>query len=152
MTRAARRQQPTQWTRLPVLAKIFKLIIYEMTNSLDALAQGNEEFDDEDEDDDDEDTTDTEDLEDGGGDNVNGKMTDLSKLLDPAYSAYFEDEHDDEEDPDVRADPMYGLNLKQYLTEFLHDFCKQPYFHPHFSQHLNDVERGSLKAIGIAVL
>ena len=28
----------------------------------------------------------------------------------------------------------------------------QPYFHPHFSQHLNDVERGSLKAIGIAVL
>ena len=38
-----------------------------MTNSLDALAQGNEEFDDEDDDDEDEDTTDTEDLEDGEG-------------------------------------------------------------------------------------
>ena len=38
---------------------------------------------------------------------------------------YFQDEDDDEEDPDARADPMYGLNLKQYLTEFLHDFCKQ---------------------------
>ena len=36
-----------------------------------------------------------------------------------------QDEDDDEEDPDARADPMYGLNLKQYLTEFLHDFCKQ---------------------------
>ena len=45
----------------------FQLIIYEMTNSLDALAQGNEEFDDEDDDDEDEDTTDTEDLEDGEG-------------------------------------------------------------------------------------
>ena len=38
---------------------------------------------------------------------------------------HFQDEDDDEEDPDARADPMYGLNLKQYLTEFLHDFCKQ---------------------------
>ena len=38
---------------------------------------------------------------------------------------YSQDEDDDEEDPDARADPMYGLNLKQYLTEFLHDFCKQ---------------------------
>ena len=55
------------------------------------------------------------------------------QLLDPAYSAYFEDDDEDEEDPDARADPMYGLNLKQFLTEFLHDFCKQPYF-PHFSQ------------------
>ena len=36
-----------------------------MTNSLDALAQGNEEFEDDEDDDDDEDTTDTEDLEDG---------------------------------------------------------------------------------------
>ena len=27
MTRAARRQQPTQWTQVPVLAKIFKVII-----------------------------------------------------------------------------------------------------------------------------
>ena len=86
-----------------------QLIIYEMTNSLDALAQGNEDDYDEDDDDDDEDTTDTEDFEDGGGGggdinggvesngmsssehkSSNGKMTDLSKLLDPAYSAYFE--------------------------------------------------------------
>ena len=49
-----------------------QLIIYEMTNSLDALAQGNEDdYDDDEENDDDDDTTDTEDLEDGGGD-ING--------------------------------------------------------------------------------
>ena len=70
-----------------------------MTNSLDALAQGNEDDYDDDEDDDDEDTTDTDDFENGDIEsngmsehksNSNGKMTDLSKLLDPAYSAYFE--------------------------------------------------------------
>ena len=51
-----------------------------MTNSLDALAQGNEEFDDEDDDEDDEDTTDTEDLEDGkrGG---QSPMTSTLKFL-----------------------------------------------------------------------
>ena len=80
-----------------------QLIIYEMTNSLDALAQGNEEDYDEDDEDDDEDDSQEEDCSDdidinGGGEsngmaaNSNGssKMTDLSKLLDPAYSAYFE--------------------------------------------------------------
>ena len=76
-----------------------------MTNSLDALAQGNEDDYDEDEDDDDEDDSQEEDCSDdidinGGGGESNGmansngnsssKMTDLSKLLDPAYSAYFE--------------------------------------------------------------
>ena len=76
-----------------------------MTNSLDALAQGNEDDYDEDDDDDDEDDSQEEDCSDdidinGGGGESNGmansngnsssKMTDLSKLLDPAYSAYFE--------------------------------------------------------------
>ena len=84
--------------------QLLQLIIYEMTNSLDALAQGNEDdYDDDEDDNDDEDTTDTDDFENGGdiesngmrsehksNGNSNGKMTDLSKLLDPAYSAYFE--------------------------------------------------------------
>ena len=26
----------------------------------------------------------------------------------------------DEEDPDVLADPIYSINLRQYLTEFFH--------------------------------
>ena len=57
---------------LMFLILILQLIIYEMTNSLDALAQGNEDdYDDDEENDDDDDTTDTEDLEDGSGD-ING--------------------------------------------------------------------------------
>jgi hypothetical protein len=159
MTRSARKQEPLQWTNIPVLAKMFKLIVNEMTNSLDALAQGDDEDDD-----DDVDTEEDEwDEEDGGGDAdhagengmtsapaANGMTNDLGKLLDPAFNAYFDDD-DEEEDPDAKADPVYSLNLKQYLTEFLHDFCKQPYF-PHFSQHLNVVERSSLQSIGITVL
>ena len=157
VTRSAAKHEPQQWTTIPVLAKIFKLVVNEMTNSLDALAQaeGDEDADTDEEWEDDEEGAAAGDVGENGmgalnsGGVSNGHPADLSKLLDPALNAYFEDE--DEEDPDAKADPMYSLNLKQYLTEFLHEFCKQPYF-PHFSRHLNVVERGSLKAIGIQVL
>ena len=79
---------------------------------------------------------------------TNGGATELSKLLDPAYAIY--QDEDDEEDPDALADPLYRLNLKQYLTEFVSEFSKQPYF-PHFSQHLTHVEKSSLGNIGVHV-
>ena len=56
---------------------------------------------------------------------------------------------EDEDDPDALCDPLYNVNLKKYLIEFLAGFSKQPYFHPHFSQHITQQERQSLESLGI---
>eukprot|EP00094_Tigriopus_californicus_P002531 TCALIF_02446-PA protein Name:"Similar to Ipo9 Importin-9 (Mus musculus)" AED:0.08 eAED:0.08 QI:0/0.33/0.2/0.9/1/1/10/0/889 len=149
-TRSQKKTLPDEWTTIPVLAKILKLIVNEMTNHLDVLASQRDEEED----------TDEEDWEDeegsgmttGAGPSSSSKQekcTDLSKLLDPEFNIY-EDE-DDEEDPDAKADPIYRMNLKSYLTEFLNEFCQQPYFLTHFAQHLTPVEKSSLKQIGIPV-
>ena len=47
---------------------------------------------------------------------------------------------------------MIQNRIQKCQTCLMESLSLQPYFHPHFSQHLNDVERGSLKAIGIAVV
>lgn len=54
----------------------------------------------------------------------------------------------DDEDPDVMQDPVYHLNIQQYLTEFLQSFSQQPYFHV-FLQHLNKQEKQVLESIGV---
>ena len=43
----------------------------------------------------------------------------------------------------------YRINLRQYLTEFVGEFTKQPYFMSHFGQHLNAMEKKALASIGI---
>ncbi|PSN50918.1 hypothetical protein C0J52_08155 [Blattella germanica] len=59
-----------------------------------------------------------------------------------------EGDDDDEDDPDALQDPVYHLNLQQYLTEFLQSFSQQPYFHA-FTDHLNDQEKQMLASIGV---
>ena len=63
---------------------------------------------------------------------------DLSKLLSGATSDSFLSEVEDE-DPDWKSDPLYSVDLKQYLVTFLREFCQQPYF-SHFAPHLNQQE------------
>ena len=43
----------------------------------------------------------------------------------------------------------FRVNLRQYLTEFVGEFTKQPYFMSHFGQHLNAMEKKALASIGI---
>ena len=43
------------------------------------------------------------------------------------------------------------MDLKQYLTGFIGEFCQQPIFHSHFVPHLTDPERKSLVASGIQI-
>ena len=45
----------------------------------------------------------------------------------------------EDEDPDWKSDPLYSVDLKQYLVTFLREFCQQPYF-SHFAPHLNQQE------------
>ena len=72
---------------------------------------------------------------------------DLSKLLDPGRDNNGYDEFlDDEEDPDALSDPLYSINLKQYLVSFLTDFIRQPCFQ-HFTPHLNMMEQKTLQQL-----
>merc|ERR1719350_2789470 len=85
------------------------------------------------------------------------KGVDLSDLLDAATAAkngtglgFFDDEGlDEEEDPDALADPLYNMNICRYLTEFVSEFVRQPFFADHFSNHLNQSEKTTLATIGV---
>ncbi len=79
----------------------------------------------------------------------------LSKMLsEPAFGGGPDNDGEEadegEEDPDVLSDPLHALNLRQYLSRFLLEFCKQPYF-PHFAQHLNPQEKRHLSNMGVSL-
>lgn len=156
-TRSQKKLHPSEWTTIPVLAKILKLMIGEMAQNLEDLMTN--------EDDDDDDTEEEEFIDgnlsaaaagvaNGGaaGDHRQkaavDKAVELSQLLSSPELVATDDDEDDD-DPDAKSDPIYALNLKQYLSEFLVEFCRQPYFLPHFAPHLNALERSSLEALGV---
>jgi len=151
-TRSQKKVNPDQWTNIPLLVKIFKLLVGDLSDHLEnALASaqddhndidsGAEETDEEWEDDDSTEMNST---------GRTFKQTELSRLL--GLNGTFDDEEDgedEEDDPDALADPLYRINLRQYLTEFVGEFTKQPYFMSHFGQHLNAMEKKALASIGI---
>ena len=49
-------------------------------------------------------------------------------------------------DLDYKNDPLYSLDMKQYLLNFLREFSSSPCF-SHFSPHLNPGEQETLKAV-----
>lgn len=69
-----------------------------------------------------------------------------------------EDEDDDEtdeslddefeQDPEVRQDPIYQMNLGAYLKGFLQNFATHPNFHE-FVPHLNSSEKKVLNSLNI---
>ncbi|XP_043478720.1 importin-9 isoform X2 [Leptopilina heterotoma] len=129
-TRKRSQLQPTNWTTIPVLVKIFKVLISELSNEIEnasAVNQSSEESED-----------------DSDGENA---------ILDPGNEANMlrlEDFEDDEqeEDPNVVQDSIYHLNLAQYLRDFLLTFSTHHCF-PAFVQHLNENERKVLTSINI---
>ncbi|XP_015606737.1 importin-9 isoform X2 [Cephus cinctus] len=131
-TRSKTQSQPHQWTTIPVLVKIFKLLINEVSNDLEAVLATH----DVDESDEDEDTE--------GND----------ALLDPGNQERFlnledlEDDSEEEEDPDLLQDSIYHLNLSQYLRDFLLNFSTHHCFSA-FVQHLNATERRTLNSMNV---
>ncbi|OXU19363.1 hypothetical protein TSAR_015966 [Trichomalopsis sarcophagae] len=130
-TRGKSQSKPMQWTTIPVLVKIFKLIIYELGHYFEAHSAEQENEESEDDDDVDEDA-------------VIDPGNDINQLL----MENFEDEIDEEQDPDIRQDSIYNLNLGQYLRDFLQNFSTHHGF-PIFAQHLNVAERKILNSINI---
>ncbi|KAL3058330.1 importin-9 [Trematomus bernacchii] len=144
-TRSKSAKNPERWTNIPLLVKIFKLIINELSTVVEANSSRTNAADwsqdssgmweeDEEGDDDDED------------EGVAGQL--LSDLI--ASNKYDDDyyEDDDEDDPDALKDPIYQIDLQAYLTDFLTQFAQQPCYSM-FSGHLTSSERQTLQSIGL---
>ncbi|XP_066559607.1 importin-9 [Amia ocellicauda] len=142
-TRSKSAKNPERWTNIPLLVKIFKLIINELSSVVEANAtrvnaadwsQDSGDMWEEEEEDEEED------------EGLAGQL--LSDLI--ASNKYDEDyyEDDEEEDPDALKDPIYQIDLQAYLTDFLRQFAQQPCYSM-FSGHLNEAERRVLQSIGI---
>ena len=134
--RSSRRNE--QWTQVPLLAKLLKLLINEMNNIIE---EANDEGDSGDEDDEEWD----DDSQESDSSLTNGAKTiDLGTLLAPAED--YLDADDDEDDPDCKNDPVYSLDMKQYLVNYIREFSSQPYF-AHFASHLNPSEQETVRNI-----
>ncbi|XP_037602595.1 importin-9 isoform X4 [Sebastes umbrosus] len=138
---------PERWTNIPLLVKIFKLIINELSTVVEANASRANAADWS------QDSSGMwEEEEDGGDDDeeedegVAGQL--LSDLI--ASNKYDDDyyEDDEEDDPDALKDPIYQIDLQAYLTDFLTQFAQQPCYSM-FSGHLNTAERTTLQSIGL---
>ncbi|MEQ2248715.1 Importin 9 [Ilyodon furcidens] len=146
-TRSKSAKNPERWTNIPLLVKIFKLIINELSTVVEANAsranaadwshdssgmwddQEEEEGEDEEED-----------------EGLAGQL--LSDLI--SSNKYDDDyyEDDEEDDPDALKDPIYLIDLQAYLSDFLTQFALQPCYSM-FSNHLNNAERQTLQSIGL---
>ncbi|KAJ9582618.1 hypothetical protein L9F63_023037 [Diploptera punctata] len=132
-TRLQTQNQSPQWTNIPLLVKIYKLLVNELSNETEAnMARDVEENETDDEWEDEE--------------NTREQGISISSIL--GENAFKDDVGDDEEDPDALQDPLYHLDIQQYLTEFLQSFSQQPYFHA-FIRHLTKQEKQVLAEIGV---
>ncbi|XP_066283922.1 importin-9-like isoform X1 [Branchiostoma lanceolatum] len=148
-TRSKAASQPEQWTMVPVLVKLYKLLINELSSQIEnnmsrQASAGGEDLDDEEGWDDDDD-------DDAGDEEAMGQT--LSQLLDVGGAGmYGYDDFDDEEedDPDAAKDELNQVDLQAYLTDYLQQLAQQP-CHSAFLQHLTDSEKRVLASIGIPV-
>ncbi|CAL1608809.1 unnamed protein product [Knipowitschia caucasica] len=146
-TRSKSAKNPERWTNIPLLVKIFKLIINELATVVESNASRASAADwsqdstgmwEEDEDEGDDDEEDDEGLA--------GQL--LSDII--ASNKYDDDfyEDDEEDDADALKDPINQIDLQAYLTDFLTQFAQQPCYSM-FSGHLNNNERQTLQSIGL---
>lgn len=150
-TRSKAALVPDHWTRVPLLVKIYKLLINELSNQIEnnlstrgAASDDNEEEDGEWEDEED----DVEDDNMNGDDSPPGILSQIAAS--EPYQEFELDGEEKENDPDALNDPIYQIDLQAYLTEFLQTLSKEPCY-AMFCQHHNDSERHVLHMVGIHV-
>ena len=161
-TRSKTSKQPEQWTRVPLVVKLFKILVLELQNQINTRKELEEDmnFDDEDGDDDDDD----DDGDEGNDEEIDGKKNDnsessLLKSTDDETTKYlerydnllddvFDYEFFQEKDPDAFHDPLMQVDLLDYLKERLRLFATHAWF-AIFQQHLNAIERNALQKIAV---
>uniref|UniRef100_A0A8C5C9J7 Importin 9 n=1 Tax=Gadus morhua TaxID=8049 RepID=A0A8C5C9J7_GADMO len=139
-TRSKSAKNPERWTNIPLLVKIFKLIINELSSVVEANAT----------------RATASDWSQGSRTSMPLRGVLLCVILNLTHGTsashaltdddYYED--DEEDDPDALKDPLYQVDLQAYLTDFLTQFAQQPCYSM-FSGHLNDAERRALQSIGL---
>ena len=136
-TRSKTAKEPEKWTVVPLLVKIYKLLLAEIANQMESSKKQSSIFEWEDASDEDEDV-----------DPEDGRKT-LADLLNDnsvlGYGGEYDDEDDySDEDDDATDDPINQINILQYLGSFLKEFCNSETHHNHFVSHLNDTEKSLL--------
>jgi len=137
-TRSTRASRPPQFTTVPLLAKLSKILLMEVGNLLE-LGEDDVDYDEESDDD-----IDSQDDSSSLNGSIGKNGVELSDLLE--NGAEIVDLDDDDEDPDSKQDPIYSLDLKKYLISFLKEFSAQPCFQ-HFVPHLNQSETITLQTL-----
>ncbi|KAG0140386.1 hypothetical protein CROQUDRAFT_674684 [Cronartium quercuum f. sp. fusiforme G11] len=130
MTRARAKANPNQFQALPLRAKILKVIISELQSLLAEQARIGENCDDlegfEDEDDENEDWED--DVVDLSSKSKR-EILHLSDMLGPTAKLIMtdDDENDNEveDEPDLKEDPLYSLDLLKHLKDFIQNIRTQ---------------------------
>ncbi|XP_055510701.1 importin-9 [Leucoraja erinacea] len=153
-TRSKAAKNPERWTNIPLLVKLFKLVIGELSSVMEAniSRQSNTAEWNQDETNDmweDQGDNDEEDDDDDDDEGLAGQL--LSDMLNTGGSIRCDDDYyddDGEDDPDTLKDPLYQVDLQAYLTDYLRQFAQQPCYTP-FSDHLNEKEKRVLRSIGI---
>ncbi|KAF9279348.1 hypothetical protein BGZ88_012798 [Linnemannia elongata] len=142
VTRSRAKNTPDQFTITTVPVKIIRLLSTDLTNKIEEEEDQAAESDYDDEDGED----DWEDEDDGRG--GKDQFSFLSDVLD-AHGLDMDGEEDEEEvDPDILADPIYQMNMKNYLVDFFRQCVQQN--SPSFVQsvgELSDVEKRTLSSL-----
>jgi len=154
-TRSKTSKQPEQWTRVPLVVKLFKILVLELQNQINTRKELEEDanFNDDDEDDDDDDDVD-DDKQEGELDESNllkstdDETTKYLERYDNLLDDVFDFEFFQEKDPDAFNDPLMQVDLLDYLKERLRLFATHAWFSI-FQQHLNIIERNALQKIAI---
>ena len=136
-TRSKTVKEPEKWTVVPLLVKIYKLLLAEVASQMETSKKQSSIFEWEDVSESDEDDADSED----------GRKL-LSELLNDNSVLGFDGDYDDNEfsddDEDAVDDPINDINVLQFLTSFLKDFFNSEVHHSHFVPHLNETEKSLL--------
>uniref|UniRef100_A0A673A7G7 Importin N-terminal domain-containing protein n=1 Tax=Sphaeramia orbicularis TaxID=375764 RepID=A0A673A7G7_9TELE len=131
-TRSKTAKNPERWTNIPLLVKIFKLIINELSTVVEANASRANAADW------------------SQGEHIL-QPNSVSFVFFFLFVFFVDDDYyedDEEDDPDALKDPIYQIDLQAYLTDFLTQFAQQPCYSM-FSGHLNNAERQTLQSIGL---
>jgi hypothetical protein len=152
-TRSKSSKQPEQWTRVPLVVKLFKILVLELQNQINTRKELEEEsnFLDDDEEDDDEEGDDDDEKEESEPNLLKSSDDETTKYLeryDNLLDDVFDFEFFQEKDPDAFSDPIMQVDLLDYLKERLRLFATHAWF-TIFQQHLNLIERNALQKIAI---
>ncbi|CAF1010190.1 unnamed protein product [Didymodactylos carnosus] len=175
-TRSKTTKMPEQWTSVPLVVKLFKILVLELQNQINTRKELKDEADYND------DSDLEDDSDDGGEENSNGgedegketmngsnakmksslnedetaslsKEDEITKYLnryDNLLDDVFDMEFFNEKDPDALLSPIMQIDLLEYLKERIRHYALHPWF-AFFRLHLNLMEKQALQKIGINV-